>query len=186
MCRLQAGDSPPADGYEETALSVATDLDPQLAGWLTCRGLLTERLRSLPDVRLVSLAESEVELTDMDRALLKTTDRTGRLREISLQAGATRYVYGTSLIPTSLLRDYPWLRALGEEPLGATLTARLEVTRSPFRFRRLAPAEPLALTAADGRAEAALWSRRSAFELPGGRILITEVFLPALAAWPVS
>jgi chorismate--pyruvate lyase len=173
-------------GDDGAALFGACDLHPGLARWLTSDGLLTERLRALPDMRLRPLAETDVALTDGQRRLLQTPDGTGRLREISLEVGATRCVYGCSLIPVSLLQVYPWLGALGEKPLGATLTARLEVTRGPFSYCRLAADELLARRATGGASSAPLWSRRSTFQLPGGRILVTEVFLPALAPWPVS
>jgi chorismate--pyruvate lyase len=142
-------------------------------------------------VQLRRLAETDIALSDGQRRLMQTADQSGRLREISLQSGDTRYVYGTSLIPGSLLLAYPWLGDLGEQPLGATLTARLDVARSEFRYRRIGPGEPLAQRAtATGYskegAAANLWARRSLFCLPGGRILVTEVFLPALTPWPIS
>ncbi len=174
------------EGYDQAALSGASNLHPGLARWLTCDGLLTERLRALPDMRLRPLAESDVTLTEGQRRLLQTPDGTGRLREISLELGATRCVYGCSLIPVSLLQVYPWLGALGEKPLGATLTARLEVARSPFSYCHLAADDVLVRRASGGASRAPLWARRSTFQLPGGRILVTEVFFPALAPWPVS
>jgi len=188
--RAQGLDPASGDSYDEASLTGA-GLDPGLRGWLTCTGLLTERLSSLPGVRLRRLAESDVTLTDVERRLMQTADQSGRLREISLQAGEIRYVYGTSLIPASLLRAYPWLRDLGEQPLGATLTARLEVARSEFRFRRVDPLGPLAERAAESNScadddRSNLWARRSTFRLPGGHILVTEVFLPALTPWPIS
>jgi chorismate--pyruvate lyase len=183
-------DFPAGDSYQAGSVAIA-GLDPGLRRWLTCTGLLTERLATLPGVALRHLAETDIPLTDGQRRLMQTTDQTGRLREISLQAGDTRYVYGTSLIPASLLVSYPWLGDLGEQPLGATLTARLDVTRSEFRFRRVNPGEPLAQRAtatnpAEPGAASNLWARRSTFRLPGGRILVTEVFLPALTPWPIS
>ena len=173
-------------GLDAAALAVAPDLDPTLAQWLTSDGLLTERLRALPHMRLRTLAETDVTLSDRDRALTQTQDRSGRLREISLQSGDTRYVYGSSVIPASLVAAYPWLSELGDQPLGATLTGRLAVARSAFTFYRLVATEPLAQRAAGRVPEGPLWSRCSTFELPQGLILVTEVFLPPLARWPVS
>jgi len=173
-------------GLDAAALALAPDLDPILAQWLTSDGLLTERLRALPHMRLRTLAETDVTLSDRDRALTRTEDRSGRLREISMQSGDTRYVYGSSVIPASLLAAYPWLSQLGDEPLGATLTTRLVVARSAFTFYRLAVAEPLAQRAAGRVLQEPLWSRCSTFQLPLGFILVTEVFLPPLAQWPIS
>ena len=173
------------DCYDAHALA-NLGLDPSLRRWLTCSGLLTERLSSLPGLRLRRLAETEVTLAAGQRRLMRCADRSGRLREVSLEAGDVRYVYGSSLIPSSLLVAYPWLDELGEQPLGATLTARLTVARSEFSFRCVAPGEPLAARAAGDDARGSLWARRSTFRLPRGLILVTEVFLPALTPWPIS
>jgi chorismate-pyruvate lyase len=164
----------------------SVNLDPGLRRWLTCDGLLTERLQRLPGVRLEVLAETDVRLTPRQRHLVGTRDTSGRLREISLQSGDTRYVFATSLIPDSLVRTYAWLEELGEQPLGATLTAHLKVPRSKFRFRKLAADEPLAEQAAVEGNCGPLWSRQSTFQLPDGLILVSEVFLPALAPRPIS
>ncbi len=173
------------DCCDSAALANAVDLDPGLRRWLTCPGLLTERLGALPDVRLRTVAETDVTLTAWERRVMQAKDRVGRRREILLHAGDTRYVYGTSLIPGRLLDVYPWLNTLGEMPLGAALTSRLAAERSEFRFRRLAGGLPLAQRAFGGVSERPLWARYSTFRLPGGLILVTEVFLPALAQWPL-
>jgi chorismate--pyruvate lyase len=98
---------------------------------------------------------------------------------------------------------FPWLRELGEAPLGEALReADQPLERDPLEYRSLASDHPLALVATSHRGMAAagdaladaagqLWARRAVYRLAGHPILVQEVFLPALLhtkrhSWPIE
>ena len=67
-------------------------------------------------------------------------------------------------------------------PLGETLFADPRITRFALRFRRLNRRHELYRRACEllEHSPACLWARRSLFALRESRLLVTEVFLPAI------
>jgi len=79
----------------------------------------------------------------------------------------------------------PWrmVAGLGARPLGAALFADRTIARRALAFLRLPRWHPLYSMAAEvaGETPVELWARRSVFERDRAALLVTEVFLPALA-----
>jgi chorismate--pyruvate lyase len=107
------------------------------------------------------------------------------VREVSLSCGQQPVVFAHSVVEMRARRGaWRMLAALGVRPLGAALFADPRVERFPLRFRWLNSRHELYNSALKliERPPAGLWARRSLFELRGSRLLVTEVFLPAILA----
>ena len=107
------------------------------------------------------------------------------VREVSLNCGPQPVVFAHSAVERHALRG-PWhmLMTLGTRPLGAALFDDPRVERFPLHFRQLDRHHPLYRRASDllERPPASLWARRSLFVSRRSRLLVTEVFLPAILA----
>jgi chorismate--pyruvate lyase len=110
--------------------------------------------------------------------------RLAHVREVVLVADGTPVVFAHSVVAAGDLRG-PWraLGHLGEQPLASALFADPRVTRGALEFRRIDARHPLHARAAELGLEVAdaLWARRSTFRRDGRPLLVTEVFLPAIA-----
>jgi chorismate lyase len=125
------------------------------------------------------------------------------VREVVLICDGQPAVFAHSVISARALAGrWRWLAGLGNRPLGAALFRDPRVRRGPLAYRRLRPPDPRFLgacralraahaSAAGGgslagpeqgafAAPRALWARRSLFSAGGERLLVTEVFLPAV------
>ncbi len=150
----------------------ATHPGPELYGWLTDTGLLTARLRRQ--------CEDNFRLTVIeDHVGAQPDSNTDKLRRIVLWCGDQPCIYAETLLPLTTTAEHPWLKELGDEPLGETLQTRSDVTRGSFEFALLtAPQLPADLPA---QTDGALWARRSEFFVGNTSLLVTEVFLPGFA-----
>jgi chorismate--pyruvate lyase len=162
----------------------AAGIDERLREWLTSEGLLTERIRTLSPrgVRLRLRGQHRV-MPDPDaRALLDCDAEPVLAREIELLTDDVPLVFARTLIPETTLRSHPWLRELGETPLGEALAALPELRRGPLEFAGVPMRSELYARALENLAEpsSTLWMRRSWFGLPEVKLLVTEVFLPAV------
>ena len=154
---------------------LAQALKPGLVQWLTYEGLLTPRLREA--------FSNPVDLELLRQEPVNTgPDGHGWLREVSLSSQGLRLVYALSWFPSAVMLRHPWLRELDARPLGDALAQRAHTRRSAFEFRATTPGDPRYERAIQGYPErpATLWARRSRFNLPGGDVLVEEVFLPSL------
>jgi chorismate--pyruvate lyase len=161
---------------------------PELVSWLAEPGLLTARVRALCGERMrfrmlgpLRDATLPAEL----QARLGVSDRRCLLRDIEFRCNDERIVYAQTVLPDSTLCRYPWLRELGDSPIGETLRRAEEpLERDPLEYAELPTGSDLARAAlgtraADARRDA-LWARRAVYRLGGEPILVQEVFLPAL------
>jgi chorismate--pyruvate lyase len=161
--------------------------DPRLRRWLLDRGSLTLRIQlRCDDFRLDLLSQHIAAVERGERAILGV--RAGVqcvVREVSLNCGQRPVVFAHSVVESRALRG-PWrmLMTLGARPLGAALFADPRVERYPLHFRQLNRQHELYRRACRllERLPACLWARRSLFVLRGSRLLVTEVFLPAILA----
>jgi chorismate--pyruvate lyase len=87
----------------------------------------------------------------------------------------------------ALTGGWRWLAGLGARPLGEALFSDPRVRRGPLAFRWLRAPDPRYLRAASALAArglpvpSGLWARRSVFSAGHWQLLVTEVFLPAVA-----
>ena len=161
--------------------------DARLRHWLIDRGSLTRRLQSrcpqfgvdLLSQRLAAPCRDEYEV------LALGAREQCVVREVALKCGREPIVFAHSVALRQTV-DTGWqlLRALGARPLGAVLFANPRVQRGALHFQRLNPRHVLYQRACTlvTRPPVALWARRSLFILGKSRLLVTEVFLPAILA----
>lgn len=158
-----------------------------LRSWLAEPGLLTARIRALcgdrMQFRMLGPLRS-TRLSDELQARLGLHVERGLLREIEFCCDGERVVYAQTVLPEPTLQRYPWLRELGDSPLGESLRQSSEpLEREPLEYAALPPDDALAMAASDATPEAQqshLWARRAVYRLGGKPILVQEVFLPAL------
>ena len=161
--------------------------DVRLRNWLLDRGSLTRRIQLRCDRFHVELLAQRAAAVDRDECAVIGVRPGVRCvaREVSLNCGRRPVVFAHSVVELRAVRG-PWrmLMTLEARPLGAVLFADPRVKRHPLRFRQLNRQHELYRHAC-ALLEwplACLWARRSLFVLPGSRLLVTEVFLPAILA----
>jgi len=140
--------------------------DP-LALWLDCRGSLTQALREACPGAFGLRIHRRVNVSlagESARLLGLPPGSTVLQREVWLLCNEREVVFARSWIPSEALPDP------GCHPLGDRL------------FEPGGEAERLSLEAAPvtGPEGETLWARRSLHQVAGGRLLVGEVFLPAM------
>ncbi len=162
-------------------------IPPNLRRWVTGDGSLTARLIAASErFRVTRLAQAPARPFHDEWQVLGQASRAPALtREVLLICDDIPAVFAHTVVcPRHARRDWPFLRGLGERPLGGALFVDPRVRRDPFEFARLAPHHPLRLALQRVLPAFApvpmLPARRSAFRRGGGIMLVTEVFLPDL------
>jgi chorismate--pyruvate lyase len=146
-----------------------THPEREMHGWLTDTGLLTARLRQQCG------ASFRLTVID-DHVRPQPGNSTDQLRRIVLWCGDQPCIYAETLLPQTTTAEHPWLKELGDEPLGETLQTRVDVNRGSFEYASLTAAQlPADLPA---QTDDMLWARRSEFFVGNTSLLVTEVFLP--------
>ena len=157
-----------------------------LRPWLTDGSSLTARITArcgrfgmrVLRTGLLRPNEDERQLVDLAPGQVAWT------REVLLLADGEPVVFAHTILAPRHLHG-PWRLAagMGGRPLGAALFADPQIVRGALHCARLTPAHPLHRGAE--RALAArlptLWARRSRFLRGEYPLLVTEVFLPAIA-----
>jgi len=158
-----------------------------LRPWLADQGSLTARITARCNRFQVRVLRQGMALPFEDERALIGLPRNRRawLREVLLLADGVPVVFAHTVLAPRDLRG-PWRMAagIGGRPLGAALFADPRIVRGALRCERLGAAHPLhrhACLALDERLPA-LWARRSRFLRHEGPLLVTEVFLPGVAA----
>lgn len=160
----------------------------EMRHWLTDRASLTAKLvarcerfrvQRLSQQRAVCLADEFAELGLARRMQVHE-------RQVLLCCDGRPMVYAHTVVPlAATAAEWPLFHSLGEKSLGTTLFNDPLVERGMLAYARLHPAHPLsrrmqALRLPVGERQALL-ARRSVFRRKGGRLLVTEVFLPQIA-----
>ncbi|WP_445395580.1 chorismate--pyruvate lyase family protein [Zobellella sp. An-6] len=155
---------------------------PTLCDWLRDPGSLTERLRRHSrDFRVEVLASDVLlPLSPEQMALLDT--ELAYCREVLLYCDGRPWVYASSLYSPATRAAMPELTGLGRRALGELLFDAPDLQRSSFEFTELAPVDYERLVARAG-ATGTLWGRRSVLATGRARVLVTELFLPAVPAY---
>ena len=161
---------------------------PALRDWLVSPGSLTARLRAhclCFDVRLLRQA-SAVCLADQSADI--GLARPGRVveREVLLMCDGLPVVYAQTVVPAGRSSaDWPFFNALGCRSLGSALFHDPRIARGEMQHARLSARHPLmqrALAALPVRdAAPMLHARRCLYRRRRGLLLVTELFLPAIA-----
>jgi chorismate lyase len=167
---------------------------PMLSGayrkWLIDNGSLTARLKARYadfTVQPVLLKNAKCFVAESALLGLKVSQQ-ALIREVLLMGNNQPVVFAHSVLPHASLRG-AWrsLGKLGNKPLGATLFANPKVKRTPLAYKKLSAcsqliSKPMAMRVAEHTQTSpkALWARRSVFQLNCARILVTEIFLPAI------
>ena len=154
-----------------------------LRPWLEEPGLLTARVRAAcgpsTGLRLLKIAPAPID--PGVRRRLGVEDAIGYVREIEITCGATRWIFARSIFPQSTVQRHPWLRDLGDNGLGESLSAVEDVRREPLEYVELDGRHELAVAAGVASSPGApVWARRAVYRLAGWPILVQEVFLPEL------
>jgi chorismate-pyruvate lyase len=141
----------------------------ELSSWLLEPGLLTARLRT----QCTENFHMEVINDIHSRA-----DTTALHRQVVLWCGEAACICAETIIPVATAIAHPWLRKLGDEPLGERLQSQENVTRSGFKYALINPDSLPDNISIDSTAE--LWARRSDFFIGSDALTVTEIFLPAV------
>lgn len=148
--------------------------------WLFEPGSLTNRCRRACGdfrVRLLSYAVAP--------ALTLPLAQRVRVREVLLECDGRPVIFARTELPLRPLgRMGRWLSGLGERSLGSLLFACPRFVRGGIEIRRLDRRHALYRRAVAVSAEPAgrqLWARCSLHTLEKQTVLVTEVFLPAIA-----
>ena len=163
---------------------------PAMRQWLTDRTSLTLKLTArsrrfrvqrLRQGRALCLADECAMIALPRRAFVQE-------REVLLRCDERPVVYAHTIVSlNSTASDWPFFGRLGERSLGTTLFGDPRVQRGALQFARLPAQHALvrrAVAAADGLQVAPheqLVARRCLFKRRNGLLLLTEVFLPAIA-----
>ncbi|MGB4065705.1 MAG: chorismate lyase [Azonexus sp.] len=161
-------------------------LDADLASWLTEPGSLTARCQRNSRQFCVRLLRYEKGQALADEGLrLKQSRAPAWVREVALECDGVPVIFAhTTLSTASNGRLSRWLARLGSNSLGSLLFTHPGFQRGAIEFRRLDPRHPLFQRAAAlGATGDTLWARRSLHRLGAQQVLVTEVFLPAVASF---
>jgi chorismate--pyruvate lyase len=168
----------------------AVNAPPALRHWLTGAGSLTAKLKARSHAFRVQRLQQRNALCLQDEAALIGLARRGQVRErtVLLHCDERAMVFAHTVVPlTATASDWPLFGALGERSLGSTLFGDQQVRRGALEYARLRPDHPLAQRAraalkGDGDGHRALYARRCLYARKQGLLLVTEVFLPAVAS----
>lgn len=157
-----------------------------LRAWMTSRGSLTARIkahaRNFNLVRLKQLAQ--LPYVDERRELGLRLGQFAIVREVLLQDDNHVLVFAHSIVARRDLRGvWRGLSRLGSRPLAEMLFNDPKVVRLPMEYRKINSSHPLYLRAQQVAPfpTTSSWARRSVFLKEGRPLLVTEVFLPAMA-----
>jgi chorismate--pyruvate lyase len=107
--------------------------------WITGEGSLTARLMSASSrFRVRRLAQApQLPFADEWQALGLIRPLPAITREVLLICDETPAVFAHTIVDPGARRDWPFLRGLGNRPLGGALFVDPRVRRDPFQFARL-------------------------------------------------
>lgn len=160
----------------------------EMHGWLTDRVSLTVKLIARSThFRVHRLTQTPGRCLADELSAVKLPRRTRvREREVLLECDGIPVVFAHTIVPlNATASDWPFFSSLGERSLGTTLFGDPQVARGALRFARLRPAHPLVQRACRAlgvdQFDGPLYARRCLFRRKSGLLLVTEVFLPAIA-----
>lgn len=162
------------------------ELPGELIPWVIDTDSLTQRLRALcgRDFRVALREQRWQRPLPAERAALGLRDRAYALvRQVHLLCGSRQLVFARTVMPSATLQGARRRFAhLGNRPLGAMLFSDRGILRGELEVAHIEPGHRLHSAATRGvRGEAGIWGRRSVFLVEGYPLLVSEIFLPAIA-----
>jgi chorismate--pyruvate lyase len=171
--------------WQPAARFSAATLPPDLRGWLTDNGSLTERLMESGqgEFSVRRLYQGwEVPLPSERKLLALPPRQLAQVREVALLLENRVVVFARSIFPiASLSGSLAHLRRLQNKSLGAILFKHPGMHRYPFE-----------LTLMEGNSDylpeslrqpRPAWGRRCRFEIKGKKLMVSEVFLQPFTPW---
>jgi chorismate--pyruvate lyase len=159
-----------------------------MRGWLTDTMSLTMKLMARSGHFRVRRLRQERGMCLTDEASMVELSRRCHVqeREVLLQCDGRPVVFAHTIVPLSATTsDWPFFGTLGERSLGTTLFGDPCVMRGQLQYARLRAQHPLVerARAALGNPEfnAPVFARRCLYRRRRGVLLVTELFLPAIA-----
>jgi len=164
-------------------LQILVNCPDRLHPWLRETGLLTARLAQLANKNLrVEVINQEAFLLDSELAYrFACQSQDAIARRVRLKDNTEDWVIAETLVPLALWQSTQWLNQLGTQPLGEALVKTGVTELSEFEFAEVSAHSNLGKLACM-KAEQPLFARRRWHQVSDSRILIQEVFLPALTA----
>ncbi|WP_153145797.1 chorismate lyase [Dechloromonas sp. H13] len=157
--------------------------DPLLRSWLTEPGSLTARCqRASASFRVCLLRYGKGRPLADESAGGRRGREPAWVREVLLECDGRPVIFAHTTLSTATSgRLTRWMSRLGSRSLGSLLFAHPGFRREAIEYLRLDRRHPLYQRAA-AVAEVGdhLWARRSLHRLRAQRVLVTEVFLPAI------
>lgn len=162
------------------------DIPADVAEWLFDQGSLTSRVIQACDkkfrVEVISQGYARPMLNEAIRLGMRDSG-TALIREVYLYCGGTPWVYARTIIPRKTLTGAQrYLAHLGNKPLGAVLFADPNMKRDEVEVAEIKSSHRLfnRATITLKQKPASIWGRRSVFYINKKRLLVNEVFLPAI------
>ena len=156
--------------------------DPLIRSWLCEPASLTARCQRASQQFAVRLLRYGKGAALADEATGGARCGLAWVREVVLECDGQPVIFAhTTLASAGNGRLTRWMAGLGNRSLGSLLFAYPGFRRGPIELLRLDARHPLYRRAAAlGPVGGVLWARRSWHRLGGQRVLVTEVFLPAI------
>lgn len=162
------------------------NVSEDISCWLFDQGSLTRRVIQACDkqfrVEVVSQGWARPMLNEAIRLGMHNKE-VALIRQVYLYCGDTPWVFARTVIPKKTLTGAQrYLAHLGNKPLGAVLFADPNMRRDEVEVARISSKQRLFNVATQHLTEQpdSIWGRRSVFYLNKKRLLVNEVFLPAI------
>ena len=151
----------------ENIENIARSTDPICQNWLSYSGWMTDKLKKdFPEHTINVTRESITDIPLMLRDL--KIEAVGLTREIEISVANNISIYAQTFAPNTTLNSNPWLRELGNNPLGGKLSLIEGIKRTDFAFASIDVGKEKVLC------------RRSSFEINLNLIHLVEAFPPRL------
>jgi chorismate--pyruvate lyase len=163
--------------WRDVALPLPSGMPAQARRWIRLDTSMTRALgrRFGAGIRVVVRCDGPGMLLPDEARLLGTRKARGQVREVVLRIGECSLLVARTVHASRRLRAHAALASLGSRPLGELLFTNGTPRR---RQRQYAP---VALRRAMGSSQHC-WARRTVYLYERQRLLVTEIFLPAMFA----
>ena len=152
--------------------------------WIQLDSSMTRMLQQCfgNEIQLHVLTNATGPLLRDEACLLGTKKTCGHVREVVLHGGGETVMAARTVYTRRQRGGHDALAALGNRPLGEWLFSKGPPRRLLRKFAELAPHMPAFSTVrrAIGDIRRPCWARRTVFLFASQRLLVTEIFLPAL------